>query len=285
MDQIDVLSLDAGSAQELADRLCSWAGSVAASEYRWLQLVAEFDRRGLYEKWECRTCAQWLMWQCSLDIRSAHDKVRVARAIETLPVISAAFAAGELSYSKVRAITRVATSLDEADWVNIAQSVPTTGVERIVAATRRAVQLNTGTEESRQARRGVTSRFEEDGMVTTTVRLTVDEHALLANALQTALEPDAQRSFEQRRADALLQILGTYLSGTTEDGQHRPVRTADRYQTVVHVDASLLTSTDHRSAGDAGQAAGEGADIGEGRARARARARPRSTVAGCRSIR
>lgn len=260
MDQLHVSDLESLPAEELAARLCSWAGSVSAGEYRWLQIVAEFDRRGLYQRWECHTCAHWLMWQCSLDIRSAHDKVRVARAIGTLPVISAAFAAGELSYSKVRALTRVATAADEAAWVNIARSVPTTGLERIVAGTRRAVQLNRGTEETRQARRGVTSRFEEDGMVTTTVRLTVDEHALFATAIGSVLESDPQRSAEQRRADALLQVLAQFLSNNA--GPHCPVRTADRYQTVIHVDATLLIAPDEGEADDDGAGDDDGADAG-----------------------
>ncbi|MFN0025772.1 MAG: DUF222 domain-containing protein [Acidimicrobiales bacterium] len=273
MTKIDVRTLESVPAEELAERLCSWAGRAAASEFRWLQIAAEFDRRGLYQRWECQTCAQWLMWQCSLDIRAAHDKVRVARAIETLPVTSASFAVGELSYSKVRALTRVATPADEAEWVGIAQSLPTTGLERIVAATRRAVQLNRGTEETRQARRGVTSRFEEDGMVTTTVRLAIDEHALLAKAIECAMEPDPRRSAEQRRADALVHVAAGFLA--TNNGQDRPMRTADRYQTVVHVDATLLADDGGGAAGggrgergsgqDGGGAAGEGSNGGGGR--------------------
>ncbi|MFN0026363.1 MAG: DUF222 domain-containing protein [Acidimicrobiales bacterium] len=243
MNQTDVPDLSMVSAEDLADRLCSWAGSVAASEYRWLKAVAEFDRRGLYERWECRTCAHWLMWRCSLDIRSAHDKVRVARTIESLPAVSAAFAAGELSYSKVRALTRVATPADEERWVDIARSVPTTGLEHIVAGVRRAVHLNSGAEERRQARRGLVSRYEDDGMVTTMVRLPIDEHALLTTALNAVLEPDAKRSAEQRRADALLEVVAQFLARGGRNADH-PVRTADRYQTVVHVDADALAGAD-----------------------------------------
>jgi hypothetical protein len=64
------------------------------------------------EAWGCISCAHWLNWQCGLDLRSARHKVRVARALEGLPLLRAAFAAGRLSYSKVRAITRVATPED-----------------------------------------------------------------------------------------------------------------------------------------------------------------------------
>ena len=106
--ELDPAALTDVSADALEPALGSWSATVAASEFRWLRLVAEHDRRRLDERWECRTCAHWLMWHCALDIRAAHENVRVARALEHLPLVAAAFERGELSYSKVRAISRVA---------------------------------------------------------------------------------------------------------------------------------------------------------------------------------
>ena len=70
-------------------------------------MVAEFDRRGLYESWECRGTPQWLTWKCGVAARTAREHVHVARALEKLPLATAAFARGELSYAKVRAMARV----------------------------------------------------------------------------------------------------------------------------------------------------------------------------------
>ena len=90
--------------ERLEAQITELAGHLAAAECRWLELVAEFDRRKGYEAWGCISCAYWLSWHCGLDLRSARDKVRVARALEDLPRIREAFAAGRISYSKVRAI-------------------------------------------------------------------------------------------------------------------------------------------------------------------------------------
>ena len=101
--------------ERLEAQITELAGHLAAAECRWLELVGEFDRRKGYEAWGCVSCAYWLSWQCGLDLRSARDKVRVARALEDLPLTREKFAAGTISYSKVRAITRAATSATEAD--------------------------------------------------------------------------------------------------------------------------------------------------------------------------
>ena len=109
--------------ERLEAQITELAGHLAAAECRWLGLVGEFDRRKGYEAWGCISCAYWLSWHCGLDLRSARDKVRVARALEALPLTREQFAAGSISYSKVRAITRVATPATEADLVMLAEHV------------------------------------------------------------------------------------------------------------------------------------------------------------------
>ncbi len=71
--------------ERLEAEITELAGQLAAGECRWLQLVAEYDRRSGHESWGCRTIAHWLSWHCSLDMRSAREKVRVAHALEDLP--------------------------------------------------------------------------------------------------------------------------------------------------------------------------------------------------------
>src|SRR5438876_961315 len=114
-------SLDELPTERLEAEITEFAAHLAAAECRWLELVAEYDRRRAYETWGCISCAYWLNWKCGLDMRSARDKVRVARALEGLPVVRSAFTAGRLSYSKVRAITRVATPGTEAGLVMLAE--------------------------------------------------------------------------------------------------------------------------------------------------------------------
>ena len=78
-----------------------------------LVLVREFDDRFGYAKWSFKTCAEWLAWRCGISLSAAREKVRTAQALRRLPAISAAFADGRLSYTKVRALTRVAHAHDE----------------------------------------------------------------------------------------------------------------------------------------------------------------------------
>jgi hypothetical protein len=97
------------------------AAHIAAATCRWLELIAEFDRRAGYEAWGFHSCGAWVAWRCAVDPRSAREHVRVARALEGLPLVHEGFRRGELSYSKVRAITRIATPEIEAELLEMAR--------------------------------------------------------------------------------------------------------------------------------------------------------------------
>jgi len=92
---------------ELAAQITELTGHLNAAHYRWLSLIAEFDRLQGWADGSTPSCAHWLNWQCGIDIGAAREKVRVAHALEKLPRIAAAMGCGQLSYSKVRALTRV----------------------------------------------------------------------------------------------------------------------------------------------------------------------------------
>jgi len=121
---------------QLADKITTLAGQINAANYRFLKLIAEFDRRVAWEGPGIRSCAYWLNWKCGININAAREKVRVARALEELPEINEAFEKGELSYSKVRAMTRAATDLNESYLLNIAQYGTAQHVEKLVGAFR-----------------------------------------------------------------------------------------------------------------------------------------------------
>jgi Domain of unknown function (DUF222) len=96
----EVLSLD-----QLQDEIAALASHIYAGTYRWLELVGELDRRGGFTESGCGSCAEWLAWRCALEPRAAREHVRVARRLPELPLMHGAFARGELSYAKVRALT------------------------------------------------------------------------------------------------------------------------------------------------------------------------------------
>lgn len=101
------------SLAELEAEITELAGHLNAANYRWLLLIAEFDRRHGWSDGRLASCAHWLNFKCGLSLGPAREKVRVAHALGELPMISAAMARGQLSYSKVRALTRVACPATE----------------------------------------------------------------------------------------------------------------------------------------------------------------------------
>jgi len=120
--------------ERLEAQICELAGHLAAATCRFLVLLADFDARRGWASWEMGSCAQWLSWKCQMSSGTAREHVRVARALRDLPVIRARFAAGRLSYAKVRALTRIATPATEAGLAGLAGPMTANQLERFVRA-------------------------------------------------------------------------------------------------------------------------------------------------------
>src|SRR5438477_2496159 len=128
--------------ERLEAEICEGAAHLAAGMGRWLLLVGEFDRRKGYERWECRSSAFWLNWHCGIAIRTAHEHVRVGRALLEYPATAEALCQGQVSYSKVRAITKVMTPATEAQLLEWAPSATAAQLERVVAGRRRVERIS-----------------------------------------------------------------------------------------------------------------------------------------------
>src|SRR5467141_3897730 len=115
----------------LGDEIAELSVHLEAATVRLLDLIREFDAHGGWGN-GFRSCADWLSWRVGLDPGAARERVRVARALGTLPLLARALARGELSYSKVRALTRVATQETEARLLAVGRAGTTAHVERIV---------------------------------------------------------------------------------------------------------------------------------------------------------
>ena len=168
------------SLAELEAQITELAGHLNAANHRWLMLIAEFDRRAGWADGSTTSCAHWLGWKCGIDRGAAREKVRVARALERLPLISAAMARGALSYSKVRALTRVATAATEQSLLMIALHGTAHHVETLVRLYRRAHEAcELGREAMQHANRGVTWFYDDDGSLVLRARLTADAGAMV----------------------------------------------------------------------------------------------------------
>ena len=238
---------------QLGDEIAELSAHLDAATARLLALIRDFDARGGWNT-GFRSCAHWLSWRVGLDLGAARERVRVARALGTLPRLAEAMARGELSYAKVRALTRVATPETEARLLAVGRAGTACHVERIVRGWRRVDRHAEAKVATRQhAGRALHVYQDEDGTVVLRGRLTPDVGALLLRALDAARETLYQRARvaagrppaadpalapptrAQQQADALALLAETALHHELDPGAP-----GERYQVVVHVDAAVL---------------------------------------------
>jgi hypothetical protein len=175
--------------ERLAAEITELWGHLNAATYRFLELVAEFDRRRAWQGHGLANCAQWLNWQCGIGKLAAREKVRVARALEHLPRISASFARGELSYSKVRAMTRIATAENEPDLLSMALHGTAWHVEKLVRQYRWVERLHDARRANELHRlRRLRFFYDEDGSMIIHAKLPPEVGAVVKKAIEAAVE-------------------------------------------------------------------------------------------------
>jgi hypothetical protein len=218
------------SDEALGERICSLAAHIDAALCNWLELVAEYDRREAWADWGMRSCAHWLAFTCSLSLRTAREHVRVAGRLGDFPRTADAFRRGELSYSKVRAITRVEDVSREADLVDLARAASAAQLDRIVRAYARSVAA----ERPDVRRRFVSLDEDDDGTWVVRGRIGAEEAAVVNAALAALrsfadeppevgadgsaepLPPEDQETapgMAERTADALVAMAAAALAG------------------------------------------------------------------------
>jgi hypothetical protein len=231
---------------ELAEQITTLAAHLNAATARWLKLIGEFDVREGWAESGCKSCAAWLSWSCGIAPLTAREHVRVARRLRELTLVAEAFARGELSYSKARALTRVDNVEDESELVSLARHATASQLERIVRGYRSVIAVEQGAQRA-HAERSLTWSWDDDGTLVLRGRLPGEQGALLVAALEAGRDtlgpppppvpaetPAATETVAARNADALLALAEASLAG-------RDRSTADRYQVVVHVDAPALS--------------------------------------------
>jgi Domain of unknown function (DUF222)/HNH endonuclease len=245
---------------QLGEAIAELSARIHAASYQLLVLLRQFDE-GAGWGTGFQSCAHWLHWRTGIDLGAAREKVRVARAVVILPVIGGAMERGELSYAKVRALTRIATPENERQLLDVALAGTAAHVERIVRAWRRVDRIEAAQmTERRHHARCVTTWVDEDGMVVLRGRLTPEIGAIVQRALDATADqlfresvgtPDGGRVVDevtpgQRRADALARLAEVSLADLDRG------TAGDRYQVVVHVDRAVLHSAATATGADVG---------------------------------
>jgi len=249
---------DADALEELEEEIVILAAHIHAAEHRFLVLVADFDRRRGWELGGHRTCAHWLAFRTGIDLGAARQRVRAARALADLPETSAAMSRGELSFSAVRALTRVATPENEADLLDLARGCTAAQLERIVRGFRLGSRQDEAErEKARHESREFSVFPDEEGMYVVRGRLTPEIGALVMRAVEAAsnalfrergpagtpengsAEP-SERASAQRRADAIGLVAERAMAAGFSDSLSGT--RAERYQVVLHVDSDTLSA-------------------------------------------
>jgi hypothetical protein len=228
------------SVAELEDELAALSSHLYAGMCRWLELVAEIDRRGEFAG--CTT-AEWLAWRCGLMPRTAREHVRVARRLVELPALRHAFSRGEISYAKVRALVRIAEPENEEDLLELADDMTAAQLERAMRAHRRVTMDGAA---FAQAAAHLVWSWGEDGSLVFKGQLAPEDGAMFLQALNAAHDAlrerkrEAEGGFAEPRAtnaDALAVMADLAISGRERAG-------GERYQVVVHVDEAALAGGD-----------------------------------------
>jgi hypothetical protein len=247
--------------EALEEEIVVLAAHIDAAEHRLLVLVAEFDRLRGWVLGGHRSCAHWLAFRTGIDMGAARERVRAARVLVDLPETSASMSRGELSFSAVRALTRVATAENEADLLKLARGCTTAQLERMV----RGFKLGSRQDEVDRERERHDSRTlsvfpDDEGMYVVKGRLTPEVGALMMRAIEAAGDALYRERGEksvsagtfpeaaaQRRADALGLVAERALAAGFGEAPLSGTR-AERYQVLLHVDAETL-----REEGELGQ--------------------------------
>ena len=211
------------------------ARALARDVARFVILLGEFDAAEGWRASGSLACWQWLALRCGMSVKTAREQVRVARALRSLPAITAAFSSGELSYSKVRALTRMATATSDAVMVSIGTRNTASQLDAMARGHRLA---SADADPARRDRlRGLYSYFDEDGMMVVVARLRpedgqrcmtkVDEVAATLSTDSPAGESDETEEYPspraRARADAFVALVADGGSAGARRDERRPL--------------------------------------------------------------
>ena len=239
--------------QQLENQITELTAHIHAATYRLLELIREYDDSQAWFGPGLNSCAHWLNWKCGINLGAAREKVRVAHALEHLPKISDKFRLGEVSYSKVRAMTRVATGENEDYLLMIARHGTASHVERLVRNYRKVKRIEAlERDNDRHAIRKLDWHFDDDDCMVLRGRFTPEQGAVIRKVLDQIMDEDFEEqkdvsaetpennekprtdSFSQRSADALVRMAEGYSSGGGKE------RGGDQYLVHVHTDMETL---------------------------------------------
>ena len=216
---------------------------------RFISLVSEFDAAEGWRDWGMKSTAHWLAWKCGLGLVAGREHVRVARSLRDLPLVQAEFAAGRLSYSKVRAVTRLATAQNERQLVDVARAATAAQLDRLLARHRRAKRIDSP--DAHAQSEYLTYHFDDDGFLVGSFRVAPERSPIVAQGLDVMTgrvrelgSEGSEETVPRRhpsRADALVEMCERAIDNASAEA---PPAAAERYQLVLHSSLESLGRPD-----------------------------------------
>src|SRR5438309_7974927 len=251
VDYAGVSPANQARARELEDRLGQLSAQAHASMAGVAIAAAEFDELGAWCDGGIRSFPHWLTINMGFDPHTGKELLRVGQALKSLPLIAAAFGAGQLSFDKVRQITSVATADTDELMLEIGRGASGSQLERICRSLRWIKELESPDHEQKElAKRGLWTHLDEDGMMRLVAKLPAEDAAVVVAALESITGsrpvpdssgdevPDpAEDRWAARRADALVAMSEHVICGAAGG----LVVAGEAHQVVVHVDVGVLT--------------------------------------------
>jgi hypothetical protein len=243
MARVDEHTVVASAVQDRA--LSGVRAEFARFGHRWstsltqlISLGVRLDESGEWALDGSPTCAHWIAAVIDVEVGTAREWLRIGRALDDLPATTSAFHHGDVSFTKVRSLTRIATAANEAELLDIAGRTPAAHLGRALAAwsARNDDELERHRRHRRERR--LAWRTEPDGMVTASLRLMPEQAAVLiagvdahvmrsdgrepvddthpADATDREIDTTASRrshrvwaSLAQQRVDALVDLIAS----------------------------------------------------------------------------
>jgi hypothetical protein len=243
---------------DLGERLTTRRGLMDRGEAAWLRLLADFDRHELWQLDGQASCVDWLVWRAGLAVGTAYEKRRIAQELQRRPLLAEAFEAGDISYSAVRAITRLDDPDPEVDarLIDVAKAGTVRDLETLVLRYKNYADQERDPEEARSLRRGIRIRRGYDGLSTAEVTLTnleIDEFV-------AALRAYSEHHGAPPKSDSSEEVKGAGDHSPQDDDPADPapaarsLRTTRQDRTLCtthHAVRTRRTTTRHRTTRDA----------------------------------
>jgi hypothetical protein len=252
--------LRACSGHDLIDTAGQLAATLSATHAALLEVLTVIDERELWRADGCCSFQDWITMRFGVSRKTAHEWVETERSLVGLPHLARAFADGELSWDKTKAVAAMADpECDEA----VTSEARYIDAARLESAARRARAVSLEEAEQRQRERFFALRRSPSmgGVRLSGFLPDVDGETLikaierLADDVPKDADRDLYPSLDERHADALVLMASGQLAAEQQLYGERAMVVA-HVDLTPYVDPTPLTSTSSTSA-DAALTRGE----------------------------